>query len=182
MNTIAIEAELDQLDRIPYSFVDNRGMCCSDSMELLLDELDARASRPEDALAAIPLLKPWGPTSWPSSWCDLHGSERLDCGAQTALGSEVLTRFGVDHDRARLVLAVSEVHLSAWHRRWSGEGSSRSWLGRGLVHHEVLAIGDRLWDASSARWIGPLGSQLGSGVVVALRVGSGPWRMAGHSP
>lgn len=51
-------------------------------------------------------------------------------------------------------------------------------IGDGLVHHEVLYIGDRWWDSSEACWFAGTDHRLDCGLVVAGREQQGEWDVA----
>lgn len=177
MSARPVEEAARSFDLIPYSRLSALGDCCGDARAALLSDLHVRGDgEVGGTLALVPLIKAWGPTKWPASWCSVAESPLADCGVHAALVSEVLSECGIGHARARLILQVSARHARVWRDQWESDGAASTWISDQLVHHEVIAVGDRLWDPTEARWLGGLGSRVGSGVLMAARIEMKPWQ------
>ncbi len=50
-----------------------------------------------------------------------------------------------------------------------------TWIGSRLAYHEVLEVGERMWDPSEARWFDGVGDSVVAGRVVAVRYFAGDW-------
>jgi hypothetical protein len=167
-----------RIDEIPVSHLAfHDGGCCAETRQLIL----ARLQQYPDVgsqLAAVPATFRWGPTRWPAYWCDLLRKKELvaDCGVHAELASALLWDAGIEHARGRAAIHAGQVATAHWNAGWTCEGASCAWIGEEIVHHEVLRVGDRWWDATEARWFGGPGAALIAGLVVAVRAEGEDWQ------
>jgi len=171
--------QLAEFDLIELSTLQvHEGTCCLDSRTHLLGPLYAQ-SDVGAALARIPALVKWAPTRWPAFWCDVRAEDDSgfagDCGTHAYIASQVLNYFGIPHGRGRIAIRVSNHLLDHWRTTWEDSRGDVRWIGDGVVHHEVLRIGDRWWDPSEACWFAGPGDWLDCGLVVAVREQHGEW-------
>lgn len=177
---VALAPQLSAIDAIGMSLVGHhQDHCCADAYEWLRALLDGERDLGA-ALAAVPAVIAWGPTRWPTYWCALPrpGGDRPlagDCGVHAHIASLLLQSRGVAHRRGRAAIAVEGQLSRHWSATWSGSDASRAWLGDGLVHHEVLRVGESWWDPSEACWFDGPGARLNCGWVVAVRDDDGEW-------
>ena len=166
-----------RIDAIPLSRVAyHAGRCCVESRQLILAKLQQYPDVGSQ-LAAIPATFRWGPTRWPVHWCELaRRSEPVaDCGVHAVLASELLTAAGIEHVRGRAAIAAGRIAAAHWTATWDDADADCAWIGPDVVHHEVLRVGDRWWDATEARWFSGPGDALVAGIVVAVRADGEDW-------
>ncbi len=173
-------ADLKRFDRIGLSRVASHAKACC---QMVRHSVFAQLTHFGDtgtALAAVPGLFRWGPVPWPTHWCDLvdHGDLIGDCGVHADVAAALLTRKSVPHARARAAVLTPPMAPEHWRAVWNEAQVSDAWIGRTVVYHEVLRVGDRWWDPSDARWFSGAGAHTGSGHVLALREEGGPWKLA----
>jgi hypothetical protein len=174
-------ADLDVLGGIPTSrLAHHEHQECAEARSLVLGRLTNRASVAA-ALSAIPLLVHWGPSKWPVYWCELASSEDWsgDCGVHADLAGAVLDVFDVPHTRGRAAIRPTNMATTHWRTAWKEADCDDTWIGRTLVHHEVLRIGDRWWDPTEACWLTGPGARLLAGRVHAVREDAGYWLIDG---
>lgn len=167
-----------RIDEIPISRIAfHDGGCCVETRQLILAKLQQYPDMGSQ-LAAIPATFPWGPTRWPTYWCELTRRKDpvADCGVHAELASALLWDAGVEHSRGRAAIAAGEVATAHWNATWTGEGASPDWIGPDVVHHEVIRVGDRWWDPTEARWFKGPGSALVAGTVLAVRADGEDWQ------
>lgn len=178
-----LDDALQRIDTIGLSHLAHHdAWCCSTARALLVERLTAPLEIGA-ALAGIPDVVRWAPTAWPYWWCEIDPEEpQGDCGVHADLASALLESFGMNHRRGRAALAPGPLVAAHWQAQWSEAQVADTWLGRSIVHHEVVHIGSRWWDPSGARWFAGAGSRLGSGWVLAVRDEDGGWHRAesGH--
>lgn len=152
------------------------GPCCAEARQLILAKLQQYPDLGSQ-LAAIPATFRWGPTRWPVRWCELLAPNELvaDCGVHAQLASELLWLAGVPHTRGRAAIRAGATSVAHWSATWGEADASDAWLGDDVVHHEVVKVGDRWWDATEARWFSGPGAALVAGIVVAVREDGGDW-------
>lgn len=151
--------------------------CCVEARQLILAALQQYPDVGSQ-LAAIPATFRWGPTRWPVHWCELLEPEELvaDCGVHAQLAAELLWAAGVPFRRGRAAIRAGETSVAHWQATWAEGDASCAWLGDDVVHHEVVKVGDRWWDATEARWFTGPGAALVAGIVVAVREDGGDWQ------
>lgn len=168
-----------RIDAIPLSWVSyHEGPCCVESHRLVLAKLQQYPDVGSQ-LSAIPMAFRWGPTRWPAYWCELTKPKEPvgDCGVHGQLASELLRAAGIEHTRGRAAIAAGPLATTHWDANWSEEEASNAWIGREIVHHEVVRVGDRWWDPTEARWFAGPGTALVAGIVVAVRDDTGEWQV-----
>lgn len=172
--------ELKRFDRIGLSQVASHAKACC---RMVRHGVFAQLTHYGDmgtALAAVPALLPWGPVQWPAHWCDLTDHDELvgDCGVHADVAAALLTRQDIPHARGRAAVLTTPHAPAHWRATWNEVQASDAWIGRTVVHHEVLRVGNRWWDPSEARWFSGAGGHLGSGRVLAVREEGGQWQLA----
>lgn len=171
-------AELKRFEGIGLSHVASHGKACC---QAVWHDVFARLTQFVDvgaALAAIPALIRWGPVQWPAHWCDLAHEDQLsgDCGVHADVAASILAREAIPCARGHAALLTAPLAPEHWRAYWNEVQASDAWIGRTVVHHEVLRVGNRWWDPSEARWFAGAGVHLGSGRVLAVREDDGPWQ------
>jgi hypothetical protein len=119
---------------------------------------------------------PWGPSSYPTFWCEVPKKKRLDCGVQAALAHEIFSSRGVKNFRAQMVQEFSPCATTQWRTEWRAESAVTDWIDHGIIYHEGCAIVSeenelKLWDASAGWWIDPRPTT-GYGSLRAFRISS----------
>ncbi|MEV8020387.1 hypothetical protein AB0O76_29420 [Streptomyces sp. NPDC086554] len=171
-------ADLKQFDGIGLSrMASHAKQCC----QAVRHGVFARLTQYADvgaALASVPVLIRWGPVRWPAHWCDLAHQDELrgDCGVHADVAASILAREAIPYSRGRAALLTAPLAAAHWRASWNEAQSSDAWIGRTVVHHEVLRVGNRWWDPSEARWFAGAGVHLASGRVLAIREEDGPWQ------
>ncbi|WKX71203.1 hypothetical protein [Streptomyces sp. XD-27] len=171
-------AELERFDRIGLSRVAGHGAACC---HMVRHGVFARLTQFGDIgarLAAVPELFRWGPVQWPAYWCHLALHDGLigDCGVHADVAAALLERDGIPHARGRAALLTGPLAPAHWRVSWNEAQANVAWIGRNVVHHEVIRVGDRWWDPSDARWFAGAGGNLAGARVVAVREDDGPWQ------
>lgn len=170
-----------RIDAIPMSWLayHSESGCCVEARQLVIAKLQQYPDVGSQ-LAAIPVTFRWGPTRWPAYWCEIdRGKEPVaDCGVHGELASILLTAAGIEHVRGRAAIAPSPLATAHWSATWGEADASAEWVGDAVVHHEVVRVGDRWWDATEARWFSGPGAALVAGTVVAVRPDGGAWEYA----
>ncbi|HVF04237.1 MAG TPA: hypothetical protein VNA20_05300 [Frankiaceae bacterium] len=173
-----------RIDQIPISWLlyHEGQTCCLESRQLIVAKFQQYPDVGSQ-LAAIPATFRWGPTRWPAYWCDLLEPKELvaDCGVHANLASELLWAAGIEHKRGRAAIAAGRTSVAHWNATWNEADASDAWLGEDVVHHEVVKVGDRWWDATEARWFSGPGAALVAGIVVAVREADGEWELLSRS-
>ena len=167
-----------RIDGIGTSYISfHSGTCCAAARQLIVAKLQQYADIGSQ-LAAIPATFRWGPTRWPVHWCELLEPKELvaDCGVHAQLAAELLWAAGVEFRRGRAAIQAGVRSVAHWTATWSDADASCAWLGDDVVHHEVLEVGDRWWDATEARWFSGPGAALVAGIVVGVRVDGEDWQ------
>jgi hypothetical protein len=82
----------------------------------------------------------WGPTRWPTHWCDVVSRNEVDCGALAALAAEACDASGIEAYGAQVVLEYPERDIEHWRAMWAASGVPDNWINGSLVYHEVLLI------------------------------------------
>jgi hypothetical protein len=176
VTALDLAEELAALAAIPTSHLGHHdGHCCHDAEVLILGRLIV-PGRVDASLASVPLVVEWAPTHWPANWCEVLTDERGDCGVHAALASAVLGHFGIVHRRARAALRPEPGVQAHWQAQWDADGVATRWLANGIVHHEVIGIGDEYWDPTEARWIAGPGARVLAGEVIAVREDGSTWQ------
>jgi hypothetical protein len=168
--------EFDVLEKIPLSTISSHDdHCCKDAFGLIWIKL-IRAGSLEQALAFLPVLIPWGPTIWPSFWCQFSGNRPSgDCGVHAQLASLLFDYFHVLHKRGRAAVRPNELVAAHWRATWSAAAAQQEWLGEQLVHHEVILVGEKWWDPTEACWFDGVGATLHSGRIVGTQIFGEAW-------
>jgi hypothetical protein len=182
LTRVDLRRHLAAFDVIEMSVLqEHQGACCFDTRTQLLGDLCAR-SDVRAALASIPGVVTWAPTQWPAFWCEVRAADGSgfagDCGTHAHIAGQLLTHFGVDHVRGRVAIQVSRHVQDHWRATWAQGRGDPKWIAEGLVHHEVLRIGERWWDPSEACWFTGPGDWLDCGLAVAVREHDGSWDVA----
>lgn len=128
---------------------------------------------PLSGLGWISEMYPWGPSRWPMSWCSLVEQQKLDCGAHSAVATEVARGSGVDLLRVQLLLRAAAGDISHWGAAWREEGVTPTWLFDELYYHEAVATasadGLLVLDTTRNARV-PSDGCAGNGSLVAIRV------------
>jgi hypothetical protein len=148
-------------DAQPSVISAHRDDCCRIARAWFL-AADASYAPTDDVEAPIWLrrFKPWGPARWPSYWCDLESLETWDCGQYAAVAAILLERRGHEVMRVQLAQQATQSECRQWSSMWLTAGLPASWVGDGLVYHEVCAVrlyGHRVqvWDPTENLWLWP---------------------------
>lgn len=171
--------ELRRFDRIELSQVASHPKTCCQTVRYGVFAQLTHVADTGAALAAVPALFRWGPVQWPAFWCDLVDHDELigDCGVHADVVASLLTLHAVPHARGRAALRPPPLSSPHWKVCWNEARASDAWIGRTVVHHEVIRIGNRWWDPSDARWFSGPGASLEGARVLAVREEGKEWQL-----
>lgn len=172
-----VDALVKRWEKIqPSAILDHGKMCCKMAREWLLAmDLSLRVNDcPICAPRWIRERYEWGPSHWPLYWCEVEGSNMLDCVALAALAREIFLARGVIAFPVQLVQQFSEQDLHHWRKKWLKAGQSPDWIIGTHVYHEACAVVVhenyiKIWDPTDNFWIYP-DQYPGYGATLAIRV------------
>lgn len=123
--------------------IDHGSPCCATARRWLSAmHAAAGATSPLSGLGWIAEMYPWGPSTWPMSWCKLVEQDKLDCGAQSAVTREVLRSSGANVVGVQLLIRASSTDIGHWGSTWRDGGVAPTWLFDRLYYHEAVGLAD----------------------------------------
>lgn len=171
------QSDLASFSNIGQSFIEHHGQaCCRRAQETIIESLTDPEISAE--MASVSETIDWSPTYWPAYWCRIQANDSKlhgDCGVHAAITRYLLDRRGIANQGMQIAIRSSKESRENWTATWNKSKANSRWIGKTSVYHEVVSIGERLWDPSEARWFLGLGDSLIAGQVVAIRSFAGKW-------
>ena len=155
---------------------DHGSACCATARGWLSAvHAAAGATSPLSGLGWIAEMYPWGPSTWPMSWCTLVEQQKLDCGAQSAVAREVLRSSGPVLLGVQLLIRASSTDIGHWGSTWREDGVAPTWLFERLYYHEVVGLveGSLTVFDPTRNWKVRSDGTTEDGTVAALRISGG---------
>jgi hypothetical protein len=161
----------------PNSHISHHGAACCEVAHEWLVAFDFAQLNGGDLLSGPRWLREhstWGPSAWPTHWCEAVDRNVVDCGAHAAMAHAVFTARGVTAFRAQFVQSYSGDAAASWRGNWTKEEISDHWIDGENIYHEgnAVLVGDdevKLWDGSAGWWLNPRGEG-GYGSLRAVRI------------
>ena len=173
----ALESVVELVRRQPVSDPFDHGTTCCATARRWLRAVHAAAgpTSPFSGLGWIAEMYPWGPSTWPMSWCKLVEQDKLDCGAQSAVTRELLRSSGSKPVGVQLLIRASSTDIGHWASTWRDEGVPATWLFERLYYHEAVGEvdGSLVVFDPTRNWKVPSDGGMEDGGVAAIRVSGG---------
>lgn len=170
-------AAIEKWRQFPASVISHHGQpCCSIAREWLvnMDYSLLSGGNPYTGPRWLRTKYTWGPSTWPTYWCEVGELKTVDCGALAALAHELFTARGVTSYRVQLIQQYSQDASRHWLKQWGGDEDSVHWIKEDVIYHEGCAVRlrnneIRIWDPTASWWVNP--KQFGGyGSVLAVRL------------
>jgi len=159
----------------PTVLLDHGRNCCKVARDWF-GALDRSMRGSEDGTGAPAWLRmrfEWGPSTWPTYWCEAIERRVSDCGTLAALARESFCRRGVAAFPAQVVRLFSDSDRKQWERAWQKACCCTDWIHGAYVYHEAVAVIRsgivRVWDPTEVAWVEPELQACYAGVV-AIRI------------
>jgi len=164
--------------RASGSVLAHHGACCDRARNWLVAMSRSHDFAATDGLAyAGPtwLTKryTWGPTRWPTAWCEAVNARTIDCGVFAAFARAIFHAKGIDAHPGQVLREYAEESTTHWQDLWSSIPGAFNWIGARVVYHEVCIVpvgpGEaRVYDPTDGVWLDP-GVRRGHGGHIAIR-------------
>ena len=152
------------------------GSCCLVAREWMRG-MDQSLSRSDVGHVTRPLWLreryEWGPRRWPMAWCDFPDSDTLDCGAFSAVTTDLYRVRGESASTVQLIFRYPQQTVDMWHALWSSAGCTPHWIRGHHIYHEATALFRpdgtiEIWDSSVNKHLSS--RDLTGNPIVAIRV------------
>lgn len=131
----SMEQVIGQIDSfVPPSPLDHRRSCCRAAFRWLMTRSVIAQDSWIDVCWSLGEHLPWGPSSWPTSWCSLIRADTFDGMAAAAAAELVLAELGLKPERVQALIDTAATgEIARQETSWPDNAS-------GLTYVEGISI------------------------------------------